>query len=246
MLTLINYIIFMYTIFSMILIENTKDYIMVSVFIGTFLTLSHIFYLLFINFKTPATIHHSQLTIDIHIDPDAQVKDENYQKDILTIFASKHANTEHKWTKTISRSLTQNVSNYNVEVINIQVDDLQQSAQISVSVEWDIDQDTKENNDPKLDMEIYFKDHFKQINVRKNIQKFCQTRSLPNILIFGKYTDTEIHNYQTEKFVENNGEELKCLKQDIMDTMKPLHNMTNNDICSIIKYWFLSDIKYTA
>eukprot|EP01084_Bolivina_argentea_P218192 370309_1 len=116
-----------------------------------------------------------------------------------------------------------------------------------MSVEWDTEQYANKQHDPHFEMEIYFKDKLKQLHVTQKIQQLCHLKtSSPKISVSGRYTDKEIHDYQGTKFEESNSKNLEKLKQKIIDAIKPLHNMTVDDIRSIIKYWFLSDIKYTA
>eukprot|EP01084_Bolivina_argentea_P303995 524951_1 len=124
-------------------------------------------------------MHYSQLKIDLQID-------NNDKNDELIIFGSKHENTEHIWTETISRNLKGN--DYKIEVINIR-DDSQHAAQVTLSVEWDTDKDTPQKNDPQLEMEIHFKDKLKQIHFTQEVQELCHLKNFPKIYVTGRYTD---------------------------------------------------------
>eukprot|EP01084_Bolivina_argentea_P303993 524947_1 len=177
---------------------------------------------------------HSQLKIDLQIDNHDKNMDVNFQK-----------NTLMTWTKTISRNLKR--SGYTIEVIDIHVNDSGQSAQITMSVNCDTaEQAVDKQNNSQLEMEIFLKDRLKQIHFAQEVQELCHLKNFPKIYVTGRYTDKQIHDYQTKKFEEKNNAKLQYLKYKIIDQMKPLYTMTVDDICDIIKYWFLSDIKYTS
>eukprot|EP01083_Nonionella_stella_P275480 935548_1 len=229
--------------------DVVKDWNMACILLGTMVALCHIIYLVF-KFR----IKHYEYSDNHDV---FQIK--AHFKNALErehIFTPVHTNYEKDMTKIIDSYLDNSTHiKYFSEVLDI--DTHNHDLIISIFVSWKYEDDRLNgsiNIAEIIEMEIDFREQLiSEIRFAPRITLFCgfgnkpsSNQEPPQISIEGKYSTEHLHSYQTGRFENKNDTDLQELKRNIFNEIKPLYTMTNADICNIIKYWFLSDIKYRA
>eukprot|EP01083_Nonionella_stella_P186796 684933_1 len=226
--------------------DVVKDWNMACILLGTMVALCHIIYLVF-KFR----IKHYEYSDNHDV---FQIK--AHFKNALErehIFTPVHTNYEKDMTKIIDSYLDNSTQiKYFSEVLDI--DTHNHDLIISIFVSWKYEDDRLNgsiNIAEIIEMEIDFREQLiSEIRFARAIDGFgnkpSSNQEPPQISIEGKYSTEHLHSYQTGRFENKNDTDLQELKRNIFNEIKPLYTMTNADICNIIKYWFLSDIKYRA